>query len=162
RVSRHPPLNGSECGCTPAGQGGPKKGRARLNDDNRDGWDRFDFARWGEAPADDSAGITAGNGSSPRESNEDERPREGQWVTEGGVLKWEEPEGGEDMASDLRAEAGSRWAADELELPLAAPDPVRLRAVRAWLARQRLLENEAIGYLLLERRRQQADAKSNE
>lgn len=133
-----------------------------MDDDNRDGWDRFDFTRWGEAPADDTADSTHGNGVIPRDGDEDETPREGQWVTEGGVLKWEEPDDGEDVTADMRAEAGSRWAADDLELPLGAPESARLRAVRAWLTRQHLLENEAIGFLLLERRRLRADSMGDE
>jgi hypothetical protein len=71
------------------------------------------------------------------------------------VLHWEEPEGTpEDIASDLRREAQSPWAVEALSLPLGAPDALRVRAVRAWLARQRMLENEAMGLLLLERRQQ--------
>lgn len=129
-----------------------------MDDDTRDEWDGFDFSRWGEAASDDSPDGVSSNGSSPHDGDDDETPREGQWVTEGGVLKWEEPDGSEDMASDLRAEAASRWATDDLDLPLGAPDSARLRGVRAWLARQRLLENETIGYLLLERRRLQAES----
>jgi hypothetical protein len=133
-----------------------------VGDDNRDSWDGFDAAGWGET-SDGAVGDSAsGNGATPRYGDEDETPREGQWVTEGGVLKWEEPDGGENVASDLRAEAGSRWAADDLDLPLGAPESTRLRAVRAWLARQHLLENEAIGFLLLERRRLQADLLRDE
>ena len=133
-----------------------------MDEDNRDGWDHFDFNRWGEGSTDDAGDAASGNGASPHYDDEDETPREGQWVTEGGVLKWEEPDGNEDVVSDLRAEAASRWAADDLDLPLAAPYNARLRAVRAWLARQHLLENEAIGYLLLERRRLQAELQGNE
>jgi len=133
-----------------------------VDDDIRAGWDRFDFTSWGETPDGDTAESAPSNGAIRHDGDEDEMPREGQWVTEGGVLKWEEPDGGEDVTADLRAEAGSRWAADNLELPLGAPERARLRAVRAWLARQHLLENEAIGFLLLERRRLRADALRDE
>ncbi|HEV8194877.1 MAG TPA: hypothetical protein VGP82_25775 [Ktedonobacterales bacterium] len=133
-----------------------------MGDDNRDGWDGFDFSRWGETPADNIADSVSVNGATPLYGDDDEAPREGHWVTEGGVLKWEEPEGREDVALDLRAEAGSPWAADDPALPLGAPESARHRAVRAWLARQHLLENEAIGFLLLERRRLQADSPRDE
>jgi hypothetical protein len=72
-------------------------------------------------------------------------------------LHWEEPEGTpDDIASDLRREAQSPWASETLTLPLGAPDALRVRGVRAWLARQRMLESEAMGMLLLERRQQSA------
>lgn len=94
----------------------------------------------GHVPADEAADVADGE------------PRAG-WVHEGGVLRWDEPDGsGEPARVDLRAEARSMWAADDLDLPLGTPAPVRLRGVRAWLARQRLLEDEAQGMLLLERR----------
>jgi len=132
-----------------------------VGDDHRDDWERFDFAAWGESPdaADDAEGDGASRNGAVAHHDDVDVPREGQWITEGGVLTWEEPDDGEDVASDLRAEAASRWAADDLELPLGAPDTARIRAVRAWLARQHLLENEAIGYVLLERRRLQGDAE---
>jgi hypothetical protein len=136
------------------------KGEDAMGDDERDG---FDFDAWGENPSGDATdagdGVSANGVAHPRD--EDERPREGHWVSQGGVLRWEEADG-EDVASDLRAEAGSRWAADDLDLPLGAPDTARIRAVRAWLARQHLLENEAIGFLLLERRRMQGGDKDEE
>ena len=40
-----------------------------------------------------------------------------------------------------------------MDLPLGAPPRLRLRAMRAWLARRRELEQEAQGLVLLERRR---------
>jgi hypothetical protein len=90
------------------------------------------------------------------EDDEDEPggpvPPGGRWVSRGGVLSWQEPPVVEGAPLDARAEAESRWAADEVELPPGAGMPVRIRAVRAWLLRQRQLENEALGVLLLARR----------
>ncbi|HEU5348770.1 MAG TPA: hypothetical protein VFU63_09185 [Ktedonobacterales bacterium] len=111
-----------------------------------DGWDSFDWDAMSDGPAPSSHGD---------EVSGDESPGEGEWVTRGGVLHWEEPEGSsEDIASDLRREAQSPWASEALTLPLGAPDALRVRSVRAWLARQRMRENEAMGELLLERRQQ--------
>jgi hypothetical protein len=99
------------------------------------------------------------------ETEDEENPGEesaqtkGHWVTRGGVLFWEEPETyDENGALDLRAEASSQWAADDLDLPLGAPDSLRIRALRAWLARRRLEETDTLGLLLLERRRLYPDA----
>jgi hypothetical protein len=87
-------------------------------------------------------------------SGGEETPAKGHWVTRGGVLFWEEPETyDESGALDLRAEAASEWAADDLALPLGAPDTLRIRALRAWLARRRIEETDTLGILLLERRR---------
>ncbi|HEY7021707.1 MAG TPA: hypothetical protein VH349_11365 [Ktedonobacterales bacterium] len=92
-------------------------------------------------------------------SGDEEAPAKGHWVTRGGVLFWEEPETyDESGALDLRAEAASEWAADELNLPLGAPDTLRIRALRAWLARRRIEETDTLGILLLERRRLYPDA----
>src|SRR5690349_25122404 len=86
------------------------------------------------------------------DAGEDETASVGEWVSQGGVLHWEEPEGTpDDIASDLRREAQSPWASETLTLPLGAPDALRVRGVRASIARQRMLENEAMGILLLER-----------
>jgi len=83
----------------------------------------------------------------------------GHWVTRGGVLFWEEQETyDESGALDLRAEAASEWAAADLVLPLGAPDTLRIRALRAWLARRRIEETDTLGILLLERRRLYPDA----
>ena len=49
-------------------------------------------------------------------------------------------------------------AADDLDLPLGAPDSLRIRSLRAWLARRRLEETDTLGLLLLERRRLYPDA----
>jgi hypothetical protein len=92
-------------------------------------------------------------------SGEEEAPTTGRWVTRGGVLFWEEPETHDESgALDLRAEAASEWAADDLNLPLGAPDTLRIRALRAWLARRRIEETDTLGILLLERRRLYPDA----
>jgi hypothetical protein len=99
----------------------------------------------------DSAGDEAGG---DERSGDEEVPAKGHWVTRGGVLFWEEPETyDESGALDLRAEAASEWAADDLVLPLGAPDTLRIRALRAWLARRRIEETDTLGILLLERRR---------
>src|SRR5262245_52163102 len=94
-----------------------------------------------------------------RHSGDDDATTQGHWVTRGGVLFWEEPETyDESGALDLRAEAASEWAADDLNLPLGAPDTLRIRALRAWLARRRIEETDTLGILLLERRRLYPDA----
>ena len=117
------------------------------------GWDSFDW----ESVSDGTTHSGQGELSSTASEDEDETLSEGEWVSQGGVLHWEEPEGTpDDIASDLRREAQSPWASETLTLPLGAPDALRVRGVRAWLARQRLLENEAMGMLLLERRQQSA------
>ncbi|HEX6543482.1 MAG TPA: hypothetical protein VF040_17120 [Ktedonobacterales bacterium] len=118
-----------------------------------DGWDDFDWDAVSDGVPPVSDGETDSPGGIP---DSDEQPAsEGEWVSQGGVLHWEEPEGTpEDIASDLRREAQSPWASETLTLPLGVPDALRVRAVRAWLARQRMLENEAMGILLLERRQQ--------
>lgn len=116
-----------------------------------DGWDNFDW----ETVSDGTTHSDQRDSSSASGTDEDEAASEGEWVSQGGVLHWEEPEGTpDDIASDLRREAQSPWASETLTLPLGAPDALRVRGVRAWLARQRMLENEAMGMLLLERRQQ--------
>ncbi|HKS71469.1 MAG TPA: hypothetical protein VJQ45_13680, partial [Ktedonobacterales bacterium] len=81
-------------------------------------------------------------------------PVAGRWVSEGGVMRWERPgEVDEEEALDAASEASSPWAKDEIELPPGAPEALRGRAARAWLLRQRTLELDAMGVLLLERRR---------
>jgi hypothetical protein len=78
----------------------------------------------------------------------------GRWVTRGGVVQWEESDDRDVTAfPNLRDEAVSSWAEDDVTLPLAAPERLRVRATRAWLARRRLGESDAQGALLLERRR---------
>lgn len=127
------------------------------HDDGQTGdpWDGFDWESLddGASPNSRSEAGAVDNTFDTDEHNSEESA--GEWVTQGGVLHWEEPEGTpEDIASDLRREAQSPWAVEALSLPLGAPDALRVRAVRAWLARQRMLENEAMGVLLLERRQQ--------
>ncbi|MGZ3715375.1 MAG: hypothetical protein ACXVA4_08150 [Ktedonobacterales bacterium] len=154
-----------------------------------DGWDTFDWSSWGEAPSADGRPNSA-NGtirsevtrmghdqdderrSSLSDDEEDEFTgemsegrQEGRWVSQGGILTWEEPNGrnASEAEAGLRAEADSRWAAEDVDLPPGTPDPIRIRAAHAWLARQRALETEAVGMLLLERRRlEQGDASDEE
>ncbi|HLY31745.1 MAG TPA: hypothetical protein VKQ36_12010 [Ktedonobacterales bacterium] len=85
---------------------------------------------------------------------DDSDAAEGRWVTRGGVVQWEEPDT-RDVTEfpNLREDAASRWAENDIMLPLGAPERLRVRAMRAWLARSRLREDEAQGMLLLERRR---------
>ncbi len=126
--------------------------------DDRDGWDNFDWETVSNGTA--HTGHSDADGAS--DVSEDETASVGEWVSQGGVLHWEEPEGTpDDIASDLRREAQSPWASEMLTLPLGAPDALRVRGVRAWLARQRLLENEAMGMLLLERRQQSTNEDSD-
>ncbi len=102
---------------------------------------------------------STGDESDDEARSGDEGPTKGHWVTRGGVLFWEEPETyDESGALDLRAEAASEWAADDLVLPLGAPDTLRVRALRSWLARRRIEEADTLGILLLERRRLYPDA----
>jgi hypothetical protein len=154
-----------------------------------DGWDAFDWSRWGEAPSADGRPNSA-NGTMRSEASRmsrdysDERRsslsddeadeftggttegrQEGRWVSQGGILTWEEPDGSTaaETEAGLRAEADSRWAAEDVDLPPGTPDPIRIRAAHAWLARQRALETEAVGMLLLERRKlEQGDASDEE
>jgi hypothetical protein len=119
--------------------------------DNEGGWDSFDW----ETVSDGATHSGQREPGATPDADEDETASVGEWVSQGGVLHWEEPEGTpDDIASDLRREAQSPWASETLTLPLGAPDALRVRGVRAWLARQRMLENEAMGMLLLERRQQ--------
>src|SRR5690348_6318332 len=116
-------------------------------------WDTFDW----ETVSDGLSHSSQSDSGSTSDTDEDDTASTGEWVSQGGVLHWEEPEGTpDDIASDLRREAQSPWASETLTLPLGAPDALRVRGVRAWLARQRMLENEAMGMLLLERRQQTA------
>lgn len=127
--------------------------------DGGDGWDQFDWDAWGVSGEDlDGSGEDAGKILRfPESGRDDESPEpqspesQGQWITSGGIVHWEEPD--ESDQNSARAEATSVWAADEVDLPLGAPDALRIRSVRAWLLKQRMLESEAIGSLLVERRR---------
>jgi hypothetical protein len=134
-----------------------------TDDEERPGWDLEPLPLganghggnpWdaGSRSADDETDET-------RRSGDDDAATKGHWVTRGGVLFWEEPETYDESGSlDLRAEAASEWAADDLALPLGAPDSLRIRALRAWLARRRIEEADTLGILLLERRRLYPDA----
>jgi hypothetical protein len=129
-----------------------------TDDEERPGWDLEPLPLGANGHSANLWG--AGSNSDDDEGSEDgrtadeEAPAKGHWVTRGGVLFWEEPETyDESGALDLRAEAASEWAADDLVLPLGAPDSLRIRALRAWLARRRIEESDTLGILLLERRR---------
>ncbi|HKW20774.1 MAG TPA: hypothetical protein VJO13_05320 [Ktedonobacterales bacterium] len=127
--------------------------------DDGNGWDGFDWETLSDGMTHSGQSKSKPSDTTDAEADEDEDETEsaGEWVSQGGVLHWEEPEGTpDDIASDLRREAQSPWASETLTLPLGAPDALRVRGVRAWLARQRMLENEAMGMLLLERRQQSA------
>ena len=128
---------------------GANSDNSASGDGDGDGWDAFDWHAWGEEQSpDDGQGDETGE---PRRSAE---PGAGRWVSEGGVMRWERPgEVDEEEALDAASEASSQWAKDEIELPPGAPEPLRVRAARAWLLRQRATELDAMGYLLLERRR---------
>jgi hypothetical protein len=144
-----------------------KDGGTMGDDDKRgnssggpgDNWDAFDWNAWGETP--ETPGANGRNGVSPRDDTEESQHEApagpGQWVSAGGVLRWEPPgDVDEREATDARTEARSHWAEDEVELPPGAPDTARIRATRAWLLRQRAAESDAVGYLLLERRKLEA------
>lgn len=124
------------------------------NEDERDdGWNSFNFDEWGV----DGRGSdgTAPNGHVHEDEDlEAGTPRapEGRWTSQGGVLHWETAGEDDEAKRDLRSEAASVWAADEVDLPPGAPHEARIRATRAWLARQRQREVEEVGALLLERR----------
>lgn len=128
-----------------------------MRDDEYDnGWNTFDFDEWGI----DGADGVARNGHAGDDGKAAEGSAgasEGQWVSQGGVLHWETSGEEDESKRDLRAEAASVWAGDDVDLPPGVPDDARIRAARAWLARQRQLESEEVGALLLERREAGAD-----
>lgn len=104
-------------------------------------------------------GTGTSGGTYAYSSEEEDEPEgapsgAGRWVSRGGVLIWEEPEG---ATLEPAAEAESQWAEDQLQLPPGAPALSRIRAVRAWLLAQRQREHEALGMLLLEQRRLQPE-----
>jgi hypothetical protein len=124
-------------------------------------WDAFDRETWGQG--DGTPPASANGHLAPEADDEDAVPSGGQWVSQGGVLHWEEPDDAERASrASLRSEAESHWGDDTIALPLGAPPRLRLRAMRAWLARQQLLAQEAQGVVLLERRREQEDASEDE
>lgn len=130
-----------------------------------DGFDGFDWNAWAEddvgedSSALDGTRAASANGHRTAPDRDeagatpDEAPASG-WVSSGGVLHWEEPDA---PADDPRAEADSPLAADDLALPEGAPDAPRVRAVHAWILRQRTREQDALGNLLLARRAQQTE-----
>jgi|GEM_PF-1056925 hypothetical protein len=131
----------------------------RNQQDQQDAWDRFDFETWGNDTA--SQNGAGGINGATHQTHEEREPAH--WVSQGGVLRWEEPGDDEDQQRrDARAEAQSRWAADDIDLPPGAPDQLRLRSLRAWMLRQRQLETEAMGQLLLERRKAEMSGESRE
>lgn len=134
-----------------------------------DDWDGFEWESWGEAPSSDE--HSGANGHSPardaasdeaEESSAEVHPGAGKWVSQGGILRWETPGDDEEEDTGPRAEVSSPWADEEVDLPPGAPDVIRIRAARAWLLRQRALEAEAQGVLLLERRRLQGPEDDDE
>lgn len=129
------------------GEDGSNNHHARDGDERRTTVESDGMLRRGLEETDDDAGV-AGAG--------------GRWITQGGVVHWESGEGEREDDLNPREEAQSPWAADDIEIPLAASEAVRVRAVRAWLARRRLLENEALGTLLLERRQLYPPADEDE
>jgi hypothetical protein len=143
-----------------------KANQAGQRQDND--WESFDFESWGTA-MEDPPGANAlpltdertGHGTAPQ--LEEGEPEGAGWVSHGGILYWDEP-GDQDLeeSSDVRREAHSRWADDSIDLPPGAPDHLRTRSLRAWLLRQRLLETEAIGQLLLERRQSEVHLEDDQ
>ncbi len=147
-----------------------------AGDHGGDGWDAFDWSAipdspstnghsqltHGAHPAEGFAHLASGMGDERRSTEEEGHPteaRRGQWVSRGGILDWDtgDEDAHEEGSGGLRAEAGSHWAEDEVDLPPGAPDTLRIRAARAWIVRQRMLETEAQGILLLERRHEQGE-----
>ena len=124
----------------------------------RDGdWDSFDFETWGEGGDEDEtaspASLTSPDGARDGLNGNDTHAERGGWERSGGRVFWEESEeADEGDERSIRAEASSVWAADDVDIPLGAPDSARVRAVRAWLLRRRALESREVGSLLLERR----------
>jgi hypothetical protein len=154
---------------TPENSGGANHRDGQAEQRREDDWESFDFDSWGTAMEDSPSTNgrpsiedgTAGH-ETAAEFEGDESPG-GSWVSRGGILYWDDP-GAEDSggSSDARREARSHWADDSIDLPPGAPDYLRTRSLRAWLLRQRLLETEAIGQLLLERRRHEADREDDQ
>jgi hypothetical protein len=122
-----------------------------------DGWDAFDWNGLDDGDHDGTPADSANGHTAPSQDQAPATPEgqtsEGHWIRSGGILRWEEGDEGSGERVTLRSEAASHWADDDLDLPLGAPPRVRLRAMRAWLARRQELEQEAQGMVLLERRR---------
>ncbi len=167
---------------TPERPTNPQEPLERRDRGEQRDWDTFDWSAWGvdDHAADGATGAdraTADHGAEealrrpargrrpgmlrpPLEDREDDddapdaASETGRWVTSGGVIQWEEPDFRDGTEfPNLRDEAASSWADDDISLPLGAPERLRVRATRAWLARRRLAETDAQGGLLLERRR---------
>lgn len=167
---------------TPERPTNPQEPLERSDRGKQRDWDAFDWSAWGvdDHAADGATGAeraTADDGAeeAPRRPARGARPGmlrpplddldadddapdtasdTGHWVTSGGVVQWEEPDFRDGTEfPNLRDEATSSWADDDISLPLGAPERLRVRATRAWLARRRLAETDAQGRLLLERRR---------
>jgi hypothetical protein len=141
-----------------------------------DGFDDFDEDGWAndDLPADhdgEDTGSDAGDGRNGHsrqsarllqpgdggalvraDAEADEGATSEGWLIAGGVARWEAP----DDVANPHAEADSPLAADGLTLPEGAPDAPRVRAVHAWIVRQRADEDEALGALLLAQREQRA------
>jgi hypothetical protein len=113
-------------------------------------WDQLIIETWEHADQDQDQ-PNSGRDGTPEEEVKKTHPG---WVSWGGVLRWEDSEDGEpEERGGTASEATSHWASDSIDLPPGAPDRFRVRSLRAWLLRQRALETEGLGELLLERRR---------
>jgi hypothetical protein len=137
-------------------------GRSPQSDPHGSDWDELmrAWAAGEEDPAQDSMNGVSALGDAGEERVGGDKAG---WVSRGGILQWEESEeGGQEGQSKAGSEAASRWAADAIDLPPGAPDHLRVRSLRAWLLRRRLLETEELGQLLLERRRRSAGEDADE
>ena len=138
-------------------------GRSRKSDPHGGSdWDEL-MRAWAAGEEDAAPDGTNGTNAPDGAGEEREEGEKASWVSRGGILRWEElEEGGQEGQSKAGSEAASRWAADAIDLPLGAPDHLRVRSLRAWLLRRRVLETEDLGQLLLERRRAGAGEDSDE
>jgi hypothetical protein len=122
-------------------------------------WDQDLLETWGRAD------LNQDQQDGSQEGGQEETAKKTQpgWVSWGGILRWEESEDGEqEEPGGAASEATSHWASDTIDLPPGAPDRLRVRSLRAWLLRQRSLESEEMGQLLLERRRLEPRENENE
>ena len=130
-----------------------RSGRNDLDPDRPNAerkWDQLILETWGQADLNHDQSDSGRDGA-PEEETKKTRPG---WVSWGGVLKWEDAEESEEEEpGGAASEATSLWASDTIDLPPGVPDRFRVRSLRAWLLRQRALETEGLGQLLLERRR---------
>ena len=125
-------------------------------------WDEL-LRAWADGEYDPNQDGRNGRNTPDSPGEEQEEDKKASWVSRGGILQWEESEEeGHEGQSKAGSEAASRWAADTIDLPPGAPDHLRVRSLRAWLLRRRLLETEEMGQLLLERRRSGAGEDSEE